>query len=267
MHAMTGSAPVLPPVSGAQTLERAIVVLRALSQGAAPNGMGLAGVSAKAGLTKATTRRLLLALERAGLVLQDPSTRNYRLGVGLYALGLAAERQYDLVSICAPSLRRIAAETGDLALFQARAGDDAVCLAREIGSYPLQAALQSVGERYPVGVGAGGTAILAGMPDSETERFIARMLDLRTEAPAPINGDDARARVNRARKLGYHYHDGRYWPGIRELAMAVNDKSGLPCGAITLGAVEKRMPEDRIEPLLGILRREKAVMEAELARI
>ncbi|WP_029010030.1 AMP-binding protein [Azospirillum halopraeferens] len=79
--------------AGTQSLERAIALLRVVAaKGEA--GARLADLMAAAGLTKATTHRMLAALVREGLLEQDEATRRYHPGRELAALGRAAAARY-----------------------------------------------------------------------------------------------------------------------------------------------------------------------------
>lgn len=107
-----------PPVGGTQSLDRAIALLRAVA-GYAPDGARLADLVVRSGLPKPTTRRLLSALVREGLVEQDPASRRYHLGPALDELGrLAAVRH-----------RRVAAEARPSAFLRSEYQGDAVPLA------------------------------------------------------------------------------------------------------------------------------------------
>ena len=75
--------------SGAQSVERALAVLRCLD--AAGDDLGVSELAARAGLTVSTTHRLLQALRTDGIVDQDERTHRYHLGPGLVALGRRAE--------------------------------------------------------------------------------------------------------------------------------------------------------------------------------
>lgn len=255
-----------PPASvrekAAGPLEKAAALLRSLSQLGAPPGASLAVLAASTGINKPTARRLLLVLENEGFVAQDPKTRLYRLGFGIHALGIAATRHYDLQAICTPSLKRIAKETGDTAILAVRVAADSVCFAREIGDHHLQAVALPVGASYPLGVGAGAMAMLSALPEAEINEILTRPDNAGHELRRPLS--DILARVEEVKAKGYHYHDGRNWPGVRELSMAVLDAAGAPAAAITITTVETRMGAERMPMLLNLLRRETAVIEAQL---
>jgi len=72
--------------SGAQSIERAILVLRAVAA-ATVDGSTLSQVVAASRLTKATVHRLLSVLTREGFVGRDEESKTYFLGQEIYALG------------------------------------------------------------------------------------------------------------------------------------------------------------------------------------
>src|SRR6185295_753371 len=79
-------------------LDRSILLLKVLATG--PVEKRLTDFS-HAGLHKSTAFRLLEALRRHGLVAVDEVTGRYRLGLGLFELGMAAVNRLD-VGQCAP---------------------------------------------------------------------------------------------------------------------------------------------------------------------
>src|SRR4029453_3815714 len=103
----------------------------------------------------------------------DASSRRYQLGPEAFAVGLAAEPSYALQRFAAPSLRALALETGDWVFFSVRHGPGANCLSRASGDIPYPPSSLKVGDRHPLGLGAGGLSILAAMPDDEIEMTLS----------------------------------------------------------------------------------------------
>ena len=73
----------------------------------------------------------------------------------------------DLKQICMPSVLSLAELSGDTVFFVVRDRQDTVCIARESGTYPIRAVTVDVGSRRPLGVGAGGLAILSSLSEEE----------------------------------------------------------------------------------------------------
>ena len=104
----------------------------------------LSALARETSLGKGTVHRLLNALIDAGLAFQDQETKRYRLGAGLALLGHAAHRQ-DFAALAKPFLLRLAEQTQDTVYASVREGGAAVCVAREIGAFPIRTLSLEVG--------------------------------------------------------------------------------------------------------------------------
>src|SRR5690606_31297222 len=81
--------------------------------------------------------------------------------------------RFDIAELARPALIRLARETGDTVFLSVREGLDAICLERQVGSYPIKTLTLDVGDRRPLGVGAGSLALLAFLPEAEIAEIIA----------------------------------------------------------------------------------------------
>ena len=68
---------------------------------------------------------------------------------------------------------RIAERTGDTVFLNVRSGPDVLCIDRKEGTFPIKTLIIEVGNRRPLGVGAGGIALLMPLPDEELERVVS----------------------------------------------------------------------------------------------
>lgn len=251
--------------TGTQSVERAAALLRAV---AAREGTGarLVDLVGDLGLPKATVRRLLGALGREGLVDQDVASRRYHLGAGLIGLGSLAGARFGVRRLALPSLSRLVEESGDTVYLSVRSGLDAVCVERREGDFPIRTLTLSVGDRRPLGIGAGSLALLASLADADADAVIEANAG-RAERHCP--GLDA-ARlgelVRRTREAGIAFNDGLVVPGMSALGIAVLDPRGEPKAALSVAAISTRMAPERRPALEEMLRRERRALEREIAR-
>ena len=112
-------------------------------------GMRLVDLASAAGLARPTMHRLLRALVAQGMAVQDTATRRYRLGALVFELGLAAAHRFNLRDLSMSALTRLAVETGDTSFLFVRSGNDAVCINRVQGGYPIQTPALPMGSRQP----------------------------------------------------------------------------------------------------------------------
>lgn len=254
---------------GLQTLDRAVAALQALGS-AGPMGMRLVDLQHALALTKPTTHRLLQSLADHGLVRHDDQTRRYRLGPSLGLLAhLAPPQGPDLLKVCTPAIQRLAELSGDTVFVGARDGLYTVCLSRATGHYPIRALTVEVGSRRPLGIGAGGLALLASMPDEEALRII-EVLKPRYAAYPLVSLEQIIASQRLARRQGYAVSDGRVAQGVRGVALALCDPAnraypnGTPVATIGLAAIRQRMSQRRIAELVTLLRKEIVWIEQRL---
>lgn len=244
-----------------QTLDRAVTVLRALGSGG-EDGLRLIDLQAAAKLTKPTTHRLLAALVEHGLVTHDQATKRYRLGQELAILGWSvAHRQQDLRSASRHSAAMLAEQTGDTVFVVVRSGFDSVCIERHTGAYPIKALTVDIGTRRPLGIGAGGLAMLAALPAAEAEGILATVAE-RVGEQSGASLPQIRAAVRLARRTGYSVSNGLVTEGVRGISVAIRDFRGEPIAAIGIAAILPRIPQRRIPELARALGRERSRIES-----
>jgi DNA-binding IclR family transcriptional regulator len=237
-----------------KTVDRAARLMRSLATH--PDGAMLSAVARETGFGKGTVHRLLNALIDAGLVFQDHQSKLYRLGVGLALLGHAAHRQ-ELASLAKPFLLRLAEKTEDTIYASAREGGAAVCVAREIGAFPIRTLSLDVGHLRPLGVGSGSLALFAFLPDQE----IAAIIDKNAAWLARYPGHSRKelmAKVAETRRRGHSFVEGRIVPGMNAMGIPILDADGRPIAALSLAAITDRVTGPRVAQLARMLARAAA---------
>lgn len=239
-------------VDGAQGITRAVLTLKLLAR-QADVGLRLVDLAQAAQLTRPTMHRLLKALVVQGMVVQDAATRRYRLGPLVFELGLAAAHRFNLRDLSTATLADLARVTGDTTFLFVRSGDDAVCINRVQGTYPVQTPALPLGSRQPLGVSAGGLALLAALPAAEQERIIEAVAP-RLGAYGELDADDVHAHCAQVAKVGYAHIANRAVPGISALGVPVYGESGLLLAAVTVAATHNRMTDARVRDIVPLLR-------------
>ena len=103
-----------------QSVERAIAILKSFSQEKPERGVN--ELSRELGLHKSTVSRLMITLERGGLLSRDPETERYRLGVDLIGMAAQVVNYMDVREVARPFLGQLAGtcqETVNLAVLNA----------------------------------------------------------------------------------------------------------------------------------------------------
>lgn len=251
-------------VQGTQSISRAAALLRVI---ATRNSVGLrlSELVAAVGLQRPTVRRLLQGLMREGFVRQATSTRRYFLGRALFELGLAASPDFDIRGVCAPSLERIATQTGDTTFLTMRSAFDSVCIDRFEGSYPVRALTVEIGARRALGSTAGGLALLAQLGDPEVDAIV-RANAQRLSRYGALDTSRLRMMVKRTRTLGYALNRNDILDGVTGVGITLGGRPDLPDIALSVAAISSRLDDARQKEVVEIMRTEAALIMKQLAR-
>ncbi len=234
---------------GAQSLRRALLLLRLLSQHP-DDGLKLTTLIRASGLSRSTVHRLVSCLVDEHFAERDRLTHNYRLGVDSMQLGFASMRGAALIGLCRPLMQKIARISGDTVFLVARQGDYSVCLQREEGHFPVKVFTTNVGERRLLGYGAGGLALLAALPDSE----IARVMERNTVEYAQSGFTPSRmaAAVRKARSAGHAEIVDTVTKGVSGVGCTFRASPSTVVG-VSIGAITSRMSAQRKKELGRLL--------------
>lgn len=238
---MTGAAGDQAP-AGAQTVRRAVALLRLVACGQ-ERGVRLIDLVRMSGLNRPTVHRLLKALMQEGAIEQDPETRRYLIGPEVTLLGLARTRRFPLLTLADPYLIELAQQVGDTVFLSIRHGHDSICIGRRTGHHPIQVLSIEVGVRRPLGVGVSGVALLASLPEQESDALVAD-----NAARLAVLGEKPRdivARVAAARATGIAHAPAGLMPGTSAVAVPVPGPHGTALGAVTVTAMANRLMPDR----------------------
>ncbi|WP_199194886.1 IclR family transcriptional regulator [Phyllobacterium phragmitis] len=253
-------------IFGSQSVDRALGLLAMVGRHA-DRGVSLSGLVEESSLNKPTTRRLLLALMRAGLVEQDDETRRYHLGEEAYVLGSLASRRFGLLQLSMESLIRLSKKTQDSSFLSVRRDAFSVCLHREEGTYPVRTHVLQAGFEHPLGCGAGSLAILSALPDEEIETILSGNAGLLEESYPMLTPERIRDDVALTRARGYSLNPGLIIANSWGIGVSVLTPDGRPAGALSIAAIDSRMQEPRQAELAGCLREEARLVEEKLAQM
>ncbi|MEN3238097.1 MULTISPECIES: IclR family transcriptional regulator [Methylobacterium] len=256
---MPDEPPGKPSVPGEpNAVQKVCAVMRVL---AAATPRRLTEITAETGLNKVTALRILDTLAQEGFAARASDGRRWRLGPELTALAASRGRPDDLRTLARPSLMRLAEMSGDTVLLSVRSGVEAVCIDREVGSYPIRANYLDIGSRRPLGVGAGSMALLAWLPDRETDAILG--IVAQRLGPYPRLGvPEIQDAVQASRARGYVVLLDRVVDTMGAIGVPVRDATGRPVAALSIAALSTRI-KSREVALADALRREADLMERE----
>lgn len=228
---------------------KAIAVLDTLLE--AGGELPLAELCRRQAMSRTTVHRLLVTLERHGFV-ERTEYGGYALGLHLFMLGSAVRERIALARLATPHLEAVADAFRVSSFLSVRYGDVALCVAR-IDRGGVQLAAYRAGETLSLHLGAGPQVLLAGLPDDEVDRILAKPLERPT---ATIASPEAlRARVTVVRASGIAWVDGDLEVGVVAVGAPVHDPGGRTIAAVSAAGLAQQLTASRRIALADAVRR------------
>lgn len=229
---------------GTQAVQRAVTVLKAFTD--AQPELGLSALARVVGLNKATTYRLLTALEREGLIARTGTREQYRLGPELIALGVRAMRSSDVRAVSRPELETLARATGETATLEVLADGDVLILDEVMGSH-LVSATHWVGTRWHAYATSTGKAMLAFLPNAQLRDALPTRLALsgrgtRTRA-------DFYKELEKIRAQGFATNVEELETGFAAVGAPIFNHDAQVIAAISIGGPRTRFTDKVIKQL------------------
>ncbi len=235
---MAATAP--SPDGGNRSLQRGLAVLDCIGRHA-EHGARVADIVRACALERATVYRLLSTLISCEYVVQSGRFR-YVMN-GQHGARVASPVD-DLVRRLAPVLRRVSEQTEDAAFAVVREGTQSHCIARHIGTFPVQVLTVEVGRRQPLGVGAAGLALLASLGESEADSIVtANGSALR--AYGGMTPERLRLLLQATKQRGWAVVGNHVVDDALGVGIAVPALPGGLAAAISVAAPTQRMSQQR----------------------
>lgn len=234
-------------------LERAIRVLY-LFKNSEQKEYGVSEISRQLDLNKSTVHNILNTLAGHNFLIQDETTRRFRLGPALAELGSLVRSQLDVRDVARPHLRRLMEQTGCTILLGIFEEGIITIVDKEEPLADLRVAA-SIGMRLPFCAGSFGQAFMAYAP----EETVARLLQspgLKAFTETSIT-DPAQywAELAKVRAQGYAVDDNEaYLRDVRAISVPIFGPSPGDHGraepnviaAITLVSFSSRLPTEKV---------------------
>lgn len=243
--------PKVMPYPGTQAVRRAVTLLKMFNE--EHPQWKVTDLARHAKFKKSTASRLLIALEREGLLVFDPARDAYSLGPELIVLGGRAMRSNDLQSLSRSELQGLAEATGETASLEVLSVRDVLIIGEVLSGHLLSSG-QTLGTRWPAFATSTGLAILAYRPEDEVEEALKAPLPKLT--PKTITStSELRRLILEARATGYAVAEEALELGYVAIGAPLRNESGYAVGAVSVGGPVIRITPDRVARIGELLRR------------
>jgi DNA-binding IclR family transcriptional regulator len=230
--------------SANRSVERTLHLLLAMEGAGRP--LGLAELSRAVQLPKPTVQRLLSVLEKYGF--SEKWQGRYHLGIAVLPLGHAFLLSKELTRVTFPILQELAHASGETASLFVRSGFHRIVVQRVDGRNPLRYILPT-GQRLPLHVGGAGKVLAAAMPESELEKMLEKVGDIRLATGELVTRKRFLAELDQVRRQGYAIACNERTMGAVSVGAPVVDAGGATIAVVTVAGQAERLTLKRLEQL------------------
>ncbi len=220
-----------------KSLDRAMQIFEHLSD---DQGKPLSVLADELNQSPATVYRVLVTLERRGLVEFDPATQLWSIGANAFIIGAKFLRRTSLVDRARPILRRLMEETGETANLGIEKGGMVLFLGQVETNEIIRAFFPpgTLAEMHSSGI---GKALLAHMPDSQFERWADQAKFTAFTPHSLTHIDTLRDDLALTRKRGFAIDAQERNLGMQCVAAPVFDMSQFAVAGISVSGPTSRV--------------------------
>ncbi|WP_202449370.1 IclR family transcriptional regulator [Streptomyces sp. SID2999] len=240
-----------------QSVDRAVSVLEILAR---HGEAGVTEIAEELDVHKSTAFRLLGVLENRGLVSQASDRGKYFLGAGVLRLAGAAAVRLDVSQEGVPVCREAADELGETVNIAVLDDDAAVNVMQARGTASVTAQ-NWLGRRTPLHATSSGKVLLAHMPPTLREGFLARPLPRFTERTV-TGAALLRTELDSVVERGYAVTTDELELGLAAAAAPIRAHDGKVIAAISVSGPVYRLGPER----LPVVAKRMAAAGEELSR-
>jgi IclR family transcriptional regulator, pca regulon regulatory protein len=213
-----------------QSLHRGLAVIRVFD--AEHAAQTLSEVAARAGLSRAVARRLLMTLEHLGYVRRDG--RLFGLTPRILELGFSYLSSLSVAMLAHPFMEEVAHRIDESCSLGVLDGHDVVYVQR-VAVRKIMSINLGIGARLPAFCTSMGRVLLAGLDEVSLERWLRSLKPMPSTRFTLVEKAEVRTAVERARSQGYAYVEQELQEGLCSLAVPVHDGHGRTIAALNAG--------------------------------
>jgi IclR family KDG regulon transcriptional repressor len=237
-----------------QTLEKAMDVLLYMVNHPNEEGITITEIAENTNDSKSGVHRILDTFLSYRIVEKLPSAQTYRLGWGLYEMGLAVPTTSNLLSTnysdIMSSLCEQLGETINLGI----CSDDEIVMINKREPDSRLRVITTVGSREPLHYTALGKTFLAELSDQEIREYYATHEIVPKTETSIVTADAMITELTKVRKTGYAMDCGEFEEGLLCIAMPIRDYTGGVVAAMSVSGQALRMTQEKIDRVVPLLR-------------
>lgn len=235
------------PAAINQALDRGLQLLEQLA--AEEHPQTLSNLSIDTGIAASTLYRLLITLQRRGLVEFDSASQTWSIGIEAFRIGSAFRRRMNYLEASRQTMRELMTQTGETCNLGVLDGDDVVFLSQVETHHPIRAFFRP-GTRGPLHASGIGKMLLAQLPDNTIQAWtknhaLAQLTDKTIICPLALVEE-----LTKIKLRGWSLDDEESTLGMRCLAAPIFNEYGEAVAGVSISGPVTRI-NDTVLPQLA----------------
>jgi IclR family acetate operon transcriptional repressor len=225
-------------------------VLKVVASG---HGMSLTEVAVVSGQTASTAYRILVTLQKHGIVDFSEPTQLWYVGVGAFRIGSTFLGRTSIVEQSRPAMQQVMTITGETANLAIVDRDEVIFLSQVETHEPIRAFFRP-GTRGPVHASGIGKALLAYFSERRTAEFLKTRLE-RFTPKTLVDSQLLLSELKHIRARGWAVDDEERTLGMRCVAAPVFNQFGEAVAGISISGPSVRVVTGRDNENGALIRR------------
>lgn len=220
-----------------QTIDRAIEILTLMSQ--YPDGLSVSELSRKMNLSLGTTHRFLMSLMENNLVIQEKTTKQYRLGFKVLRLASNLMNKDRLIDVARLPMRKAASEVHNVVYVCQESAGEVVCTHCEDPTTETHSKFAAqIGNEMPFYAAATAKIIFAYQPEMARTLFERNKPLVRFTARTKTSLKSLLDDLQKSAAQGYAVCDEELENGVIALAAPVFNYEGRAIASIGVTGIK-----------------------------
>jgi DNA-binding IclR family transcriptional regulator len=218
------------------------------------------------GLDRSTTYRLLLSLEKCGLVEKDEKTGEYSLGMAAFEIGNTCLRQMDFIQASKPVMAELAAKVQETVHLAVLSGTEIVYVDK-VDSPRALGVMSKIGQRGPLHSTALGKLLLAFQPEGELSRMM-RQIKLKSFTANTISSKtELMDELRKIRRKGYAFDFKESEQDVECIAAPIRDHLGDTVAALSISGPQRKIGSPQEKHFVGEVVKAAALISSKLGYV
>lgn len=229
---------VSPKSTTIQSLDRALVILKALS---GSSGMSLTELADETSQSPATVYRVLCTFQSHHMVDFDAALQIWSIGKESFRIGSAFLGRKNIIEQSREAMRRLTADTGETSNLAIADGSQVIFLSQVETSQPIRAFFRP-GTTGPIHASGIGKALLAFHSDESVQTIIENQGLAAFTDKTVTDSQTLQNQLQDIRELGWAIDDEERTEGMRCIAAPIFNEHGEAIAGVSISGPTVRLP-------------------------